>query len=90
MRYLKLHKLSLKCKKINNIRKSLKSKPQVGLRCGQFLQITPFKMSITCPFLYQIKNFFHLWISKEKNYKKKLSIKKNRTMYKELKPKKMN
>jgi hypothetical protein len=47
-------------------------------------------MSITCSFLYQIKNFFHLWIFWKENYKKKLNMKNNTTMYKELKLKKGN
>ncbi len=47
-------------------------------------------MNITCSFLYQIKIFFHLWISQEDNYKKKLNMKNNGIMYKELKLKKGN
>jgi hypothetical protein len=44
---------------------------QVVPTCGQFLQKLPLSlsMSITCSFFYQIKNFFHLWISQEENYK---------------------
>jgi hypothetical protein len=38
-------------------------------------------MSITCSFLYHIKNFFHIWISQEENLKKKLNMKKNGAMY---------
>jgi len=47
-------------------------------------------MIITCSFLYQIKNFFHLWISQEENYKMFLNMKNNGTMYKEQKLKKGN
>jgi len=45
-------------------------------------------MNIICSFLYQIKFFFHLWISQEENYKKNLNMKKNGIMCKELKIKK--
>ncbi len=46
-------------------------------------------MNITCSFFYQIKNFFHLWISQEDNYKKNLNMKKNGIMYEEPKLKKV-
>jgi hypothetical protein len=65
---------------------------QVVRTCGQFLQKLPLSlsMSITCSFFYQINNFFHLWISQEENYKIKLNMKNNGTMYEELKLKKGN
>jgi hypothetical protein len=62
---------------------------QTRLTCGQFMQITPsLSMNITCSFFYQIKIFFHLWISQEENYKMFSNMKKNGTMYEELKLKK--
>jgi len=53
---------------------------QVGLTCGQFLQITPFTFSE--------HNLIILLSNQEENYKLFLNMKKNGTMYKELKLKK--
>jgi hypothetical protein len=47
-------------------------------------------MSISFSFLYQIKKKNYLWIFQEENYKKNLNMKKNATMYEELKLKKGN
>ncbi len=60
---------------------------QVGLTFNSPLSLS---MSITCPFLYQIKIFFQLWIFQEGNYKLNLNMKNNGTMYKKLKLKKGN
>jgi glutaredoxin-related protein len=85
MHYLKFHKLSLKCKSFLKCRKSLKLKTQVGLTCGQFLQITPsFSMSITYSFIK-----LRIFLSEE-NFKMFLNMKKNGIMYEELKLKKGN
>jgi hypothetical protein len=46
---------------------------QVGLTCGQFIQITPFIFNEQNLFIPLSKFFFfHLWIFQEENYQKKI------------------
>jgi hypothetical protein len=48
------------------------------------------KLGITRSFFYQIKNFFHLWISQEENLKMFWKLKNIGKIYKEINLKKRN